>query len=368
MRVDLGDGLDTLVHEGSAGDDRFDASAIGDRVRLTRGWGREPIDLDNVDTLRIAALAGEDRVSVDDLQATDTFQVDVDLGVGDGDVDRTEVNGSNGDDSISVNRFGSLVSVLGPTFVQFVGEEPADRLTVNGRRGDDDLSANTDAMKMTLDGGDGGGTLRGGPGDDVLIGGDGFDDAVGRGGSDTARLDGNFDRFSWAPGDGSDEVDGGASRDSLFFQGENGAEAFDLTPRGRKVRLTRDLGSIVMDLEKIEEIDTLAGRGEDSFAIGDLTGTPVELVDVSLSPGFGFPGGDGQADRVAVAGTDRDDHLTLTGRVVVGGTATLTGLPWKVNVSHTEGALDTLAINTGAGDDTIDTAGFAPETIGLDVD
>ena len=258
--------------------------------------------------------------------------------------------------------------MLGPTFVRFENAEPGDHLTVRGRDGQDNLSASTDAMTLTLDAGADGGTLRGGPGDDQLIGGNGFDDAFGGRGDDVARLGSDFDRFSWAPGDGSDEVDGGGSRDSLFFQGQDDAETFDVAAQGRKVRFTRDVGSIVMDLENLEEIDTLAGRGEDTFAIGDLTGTPVELVDVSLAPGFGSPAGDGLADRVAVAATDGDDDLTLTGRVVVGGTATLTGLPWKVNVSHAEGALDTLALDTGAGDDTLDTSNFAPNTIGLEVD
>jgi hypothetical protein len=59
--------------------------------------------------------------------------------------------------------------------------------------------------------------------------------------------------------------------------------------------------------------------------------------------------------------------MTLTGRVVVAGTATLTGLPATVNVSHAAGALDTLAIDTRAGDDTLDTSAFAPGTIGLEV-
>ena len=38
-----------------------------------------------------------------------------------------------------------------------------------------------------------------------------------------------------------------------------------------------------------------------------------------------------------------------------------------MNVSHTEGTLDTLVIDTGAGDDTLDTSAFAPETIQLEV-
>jgi hypothetical protein len=92
--------------------------------------------------------------------------------------------------------------------------------------------------------------------------------------------------------------------------------------------------------------------------------TGVALVDVSLSSGL--PGGDGQPDRVSVQGTGRAVRMALTGRVVVAGTATLTGLPATVNISHAEPA-DTLALDTGAGDDTLDTSAFDPNTIGLEV-
>ena len=54
--------------------------------------------------------------------------------------------------------------------------------------------------------------------------------------------------------------------------------------------------------------------------------------------------------------------------LVVGGTATLSGLPATVNVSHTEGALDVLSIDTRGGDDTLDSSGFDPATIGLEVE
>jgi hypothetical protein len=366
VRVDAGDNVDTLVFDGSDADEAFDVSAAGDRVRLAHDRSHLVIDIDAAERLDLYAAGGADRFTVDDLSATDTFQVDVDLGAGDGELDRTVVNTSDEDEQISVSNFG-VVSVLGPTFVRVHEPEPTDRLRVNARDGDDILSASTDAMELTLDGGDGGGVLIGGPGDDVLLGGDGFDDVDGGGGDDTAEMRGDFDRFRWAPGDGNDTVDGGPSRDSMFFLGSNDAEAFDVAPNGRRVRFTRDVGNIVMDLEDLEEIDTLAAGGADTFAVGDLGRTPVELVDVSLSPGFGSSGGDGQPDRVTVAGTDGDDALSLTGRVVVSGTATLTGLAAKVNISHAEGASDTLAIDTGAGDDTVDTSAFAPETIKLEV-
>ena len=140
VRVELGDGIDTLRVDGSAGDDRFHAAAAGDRVRLTREGGREAIELDDVDVLRIGAAGGADAVTVDDLSATDTFQVDADLGEADGRFDWATVNGSDADDQTSVSNFG-LLSVLGPTFVQLEHPEAEDRLTVTGRGGDDILSA-----------------------------------------------------------------------------------------------------------------------------------------------------------------------------------------------------------------------------------
>ena len=124
-------------------------------------------------------------------------------------------------------------------------------------------------------------------------------------------------------------------------------------------------GPIEMDLDGIDEIDTLALGGADTFSVGDLTGTPVDLVDVSLAPSFGSPGGDGQADRVQVAGTDRADAITVAGSLT---TARLTGLSATVNISHAEGALDTLAVDTRGGDDTVDSAGLAPGVIGLSVE
>ena len=257
------------------------------------------------------------------------------------------------------------MAVLGPTFVRYEGAEATDRLTVDARDGDDILSASTAAMRLTLDGGDGGGVLIGGPGDDTLIGGDGFDDVRGGKGDDDARLGAHFDRFSWAPGDGDDDVDGGASRDSLSFSGTNQAEEFAVTAAGRGLRFTRDIDGVAVELDRLEEINALAGGGADVFTIGDLGGTDALLVDVSL--GSGGPGGDGQADRVAVRGTDGPDRMAITGRVVIGGTATLTGLPATVNVSHAEGALDTLAVDGRAGQDSVDTSGLAPGTIGLEI-
>src|SRR5262245_28906282 len=139
IRVDLGDGLDTLALDG---EERIRAAAGDGRVRLTGG-----AELDNVDKLR---LTGAHDVTVDDLSATDVFQVDVDAAT----LDRATVNGSSDDDQISIGDFG-VPSVLGPTFVRFENAVPTTRLTVDGRAGDDILSASTNAMKLTLVGGSG---------------------------------------------------------------------------------------------------------------------------------------------------------------------------------------------------------------------
>ena len=240
-------------------------------------------------------------------------------------------------------------------------------MTIDGRGGDDIISASVASMALTLVGGGGDNVLRGGPGDDVIIGGDGFDDAVGGPGHDVAKLGGNFDRFSWKPGDGSDEVDGGASRDSLSFQGSNDAEAFALKADRGGLRLTRNVEGVVMVLDDLEEVDAIAGGGADTFAVGDLRRSGAQLVDISLAPLPITAGGDLQPDRVTVDGTPGRDALKLTGKVVVAGTAALTGLAATVNVSHAEGALDTLAIDTRAGKDSVDTSAFAPAAIGLQI-
>jgi hypothetical protein len=332
------DGGDTLTFNGGG---RVDVSAAGERARLTAGDLR--IDLDGIGVLKLNTGAGEDTLSVADLSSTGVYEVDADLGAGD---DRATVLGSEELDQISVGAFG----VLGPTYVRFLNPEHDDQLTVDARGGDDIVSASTDMMELTLAGGTGTNTLIGGPGDDRLIGGPGTDDVSGDKGEDVALMGGGFDRYKWAPGDGADVVDGGASFDSVFVQGSNDANAFDLQRDG----LTVD--GVALSLSGIEEIDTVAGGGADTFNVG---GTSAKLVDISLA---GLPitaGGDGQADRVEVAGSGK---LKLAGKVVVAGTATLTGGPATVNVSHAE-PRDTLAVHGGS----VDTSAFDPATIGLEL-
>jgi hypothetical protein len=212
-------------------------------------------------------------------------------------------------------------------------------------------------MTLTLDGGDDTDVVLGGPGRDTLLGGGDFDDIKGGRGDDTVDLGADFDRFSWAPGDGSDTVDGGpGSRDSLFFLGSADAETFELAGD----RFTRDVGNIVMDLDDVEIVDAVAGAGADTFRIADSS---VTELNASLQPGSGAD----DPDRIEIQGTEGDDAVTVTGKKVVWGAATVTGLPVKLGVSFAQIGIDTLAIDTLGGDDSVDTSSLGPDVISLEV-
>jgi hypothetical protein len=358
IRVDGGDAYgDTLVLRGTAGADEIDLT-------------RDRLQLVDVETVDVAAGAGQDRVTVDNQTAgPDAMTVTVELDLGaDGVVDRVVANGTDGRDFMSVGGFGGTVYVIGPTYLDISGSDRFDRLRVNGRDDEDQIDASTDLMRLTLDGGDGGGTLFGGPGDDVLIGGDGFDEVDGDKGNDTVRMRSYFDRFRWRAGDGSDDVDGGASNDSILIQGNNAGEVFDFFRFGHSVRFVHDPNAEAVDLEDVEEIDAMAFGGEDYFGIRDLAGTGVNLIDVGLDQFLGGVNGDKAADHIQLEATDGDDDLTVTGKKIINGTTgtvTVDGMKAKLVLRATEAAFDSLTIDTLEGNDTVDSSGLEPGVIEL---
>jgi Ca2+-binding RTX toxin-like protein len=352
----------TLVITGTAEDDTI---ALREGRRLEIDFGDDGvIDFEvghrRFDRIEVESGGGADRLVIDPLDAR-VHEVHVDPGAAD---DRVIVNATDEQEQTLISAFGGAVFVLGPTFVQINGAEATDRLRLNGRGGDDLISTSTDAMRMALDGGTGTNVLLGGPGDDHLVGGADFDDIAGGRGDDVADMGPDFDRFTWRPGDGDDVVNGQGGRDSMFFGGSSHAEAFDLAADGRRLRFTRDVGNIVMDVD-VEVVDSIALGGADSFTIGDLRRTAVEEVNANL--GVGGPGGDGAADRVAATATAGDDAITVTGSAT-SGAVTVAGLPVKLGIAHAEGALNTLAIATLAGNDTVDSTGLETGTIQLAVD
>src|SRR4030095_1770619 len=106
-------------------------------------------------------------------------------------------------------------------------------------------------IKLTLDGGPGQDTLGGGDGADVILGADGADLVDGNRGDDTGLLGAGNDTFRWDPGDGNDVVGGQDGVDTQLCNGANVGEIFDVSPNGGRVRFTRNVANIVMDLDGV---------------------------------------------------------------------------------------------------------------------
>src|SRR5262249_18307695 len=145
-------------------------------------------------------------------------------------------------------------------------ERDKDQLIVTALGGDDVVNASTlqaGVIRLTLDGDAGNDTLVGSRGADTLLGGDGDDFIEGFQGNDFADLGAGNDTFEWAPGDGSDVVEGQAGSDAMLFDGANVDEKIDISANGQRVRFTRDVGTVTMDLNGVEEIDFNALGGAD---------------------------------------------------------------------------------------------------------
>ena len=242
--------------------------------------------------------------------------------------------------------------------------EATDALRINGNGGDDDIDASglQTPVTFTADGGAGNDTLIGSPGNDVLLGGDGDDFVDGKGGNDIASLGAGRDVFQWDPGDGSDTVDGEDGSDTLVFNGSDTSENVAISANGNRVRFTRDVGGVAMDLDGIETIDFNALGGADAITVNDLTGTDLSAVNLNLAGSAG--GGDGQADSVIVNGTEGNDNIQVlpTGN---GTGITVAGLHALVNITGAEGANDHLTVNALGGDDVLDASLLAANLIGL---
>src|SRR5262244_2035132 len=160
------------------------------------------------------------------------------------------------------------------------------------------------------------------------------------------------DTFIWNPGDGSDVVEGGAGTDRLVFNGANIGENMDISANGGRVRPTRDIGGVTMDLNGVEKIQVNAAGGADNITINDLTRTGVTQVAIDLSGPSGSGQGDGAADSVTVNGTAGGDSISVAtsgaSLVVSGGAGDDT-----INASALNAGQVKLTINGGAGDDII---------------
>jgi Ca2+-binding RTX toxin-like protein len=292
---------------------------------------------------------------------------DTDLNEGGGGVDTVMVNGGNGTEQFAATANGTRVRFdrLNPApFAIDIGT--SENLVLNMNGGEDLFSATGNLaalIKLTVDGGAGNDTILGGNGADVLLGGDGNDIVDGNQGDDVALLGAGDDTFQWDPGDGSDTVEGQDGTDTMRFNGSNVNERMEVSANGQRVRFTRDVASIVMDLDDVESIVAGTLGGTDNLVVGDLSGTDVTSVRADLAASGG--GDDGVADNVVVNGTNADDGVTVTG---AGPSAQVAGLSARVSVSGASAVNDRLTVNGLAGDDVIDASGVAAGSILLTLD
>ena len=294
---------------------------------------------------------------------------DTDLNEGGAGTDTVEVNGGNGAEVFSVTANG--------TRVRFDRSEPApfsidigtsEKLVLNANGGDDRFSATGNLaalIAITVDGGTGNDTLLGSKGNDQLTGGDGNDFIDGQQGNDTIFLGAGDDTFQWDPGDGSDTVEGGDGSDLMLFNGSAGNEKFDVSANGERVRFTRDVGAIVMDLNDIERVDFNALGGVDTFTINSLVGTDLTTVNANLASAVGGTTGDAAADTIIVNGTNGDDIIDVFG---AGTSVSVLGLSAKVNITNSEGANDALVINGLGGNDGLTATTLPAGVIKLTLD
>ncbi|WP_372619527.1 beta strand repeat-containing protein [Falsiroseomonas sp.] len=358
-----GDGDDTLT--GGSGVDQLFGQA-NDDVLFGRGGDDRLFGGSGNDTLvggqgadTVYGETGDDRLVWNAGDGSDVFEG------GDG-TDTAEINGGSGPEAFGVSTDGLRVRIESPGPVAFaIDAGDIEAVVVNMGGGADLFVAGSNlagVVSLTVDGGGGADTIIGGNGADTLLGGDGNDFVAGRQGNDLARLGAGNDVFVWDPGDGNDVVEGDAGTDVLVFNGSGANEVMEATANGGRLRLTRDVGNIVMDADDVEILAIQAAGGADLIRLGNLAATDVEEVRINLAATPAGSTGDGQADTVVVGGTALGDVIGVFG---AGSDVAVVGLAALVIVTEAEGANDQLMINAGAGDDFVDASALDAGIIAL---
>jgi Ca2+-binding RTX toxin-like protein len=343
-------GNDKIDFTGSAASENIDIAANGGRVRIFRDVSAVTLDIDDVERLFFRALNGADNFVVGDLSGTDVRRVDIDLASGIAEQDSVTVQGTNGDDTVILESTNGMIAITGltaDTFIRNFGAQ--DRLVINGSGGADVINASA------LPAGPGERIFNGGLGNDIFFGSAGNDTVTGSDGNDTAFLGNGNDRFTWAPGDDNDMIEGQDGSDLLDFAGANIAENITISANGGRALFFRDIANVTMDLDDVERILYHAFGGADRITVNDLSNTDVTQVTVNLEGLLGSGTGDGQVDLITVQGRTVADNIAIS---ALGNGITMTGMPWKVTVLTPE-ASDQIRLSTGAGNDTITLAGLS---------
>ena len=357
------EGSDTMLFFGANVDENVDVLPNGGRVLFVRNIANVTMDLDDVESIDFRALGGADNIVVGDLTGTDLTQAGLDLrgpnGGGDDAADTVVVSGTNGDDAFGASGDAGGVNVFGlkAAVTIFSPEQANDRLTLNALGGVDTVNAASlaaDGIQLTTNGGLGNDMLLGSAGNDLVNGGDG---------DDVALMGAGDDLFTWNPGDDDDTLEGQDGFDTMQFNGAVIAEQIAVAANGERVRFTRDIASVTMDLDDVESIGFQALGGADTVVVNDLGGTDVAEVNAGLAVAGGA--GDGQPDNVVVNGSNGDDVSVIAGDA---SGVTAFGLAAQVNITGAEAANDRLSVNLLDGDDVADATAVLAGAIQLTLD
>jgi hypothetical protein len=144
-------------------------------------------------------------------------------------------------------------------------------------------------------------------------------------------------------------VTGGGGADRLVFNGSGAGEMVDLSAAADHVRLSRNVGLVVMDLDEIETVEWRALGGADTVTVNDLSGTDLTEIHTDLAA-VGGGAADGAIDEVIVNGTASDDAIAVFDD---GSTVVAQGPAASVRIAGADPTLDRLTVNGLEGNDAI---------------
>ena len=220
--VEGGAGFDGVRLSGTSAGETFEVSPVGGRVGISRDSDGARVDANDAEVISLLSFGGADTFVIRDLSGTDVQLVDVslfDFGVPGGANDVIIIDGTNGDDNITIVEDAGVITVLGlSTTIRITGTDAAgDRIEIRGLGGNDSIDASdlgTAEIRLLADGGAGDDVLLGGDGDDILTGGDGAD-VLFAGAGDNVVFGGAGDDVLRGE-EGDDVLDGGAGDDVLL--------------------------------------------------------------------------------------------------------------------------------------------------------
>lgn len=298
------------------------------------------------------------------------------------------IDGGGGNDAVVVNDSGNNLTVgyliEGPQIrrtldginaATIVTTSTVEQRIINGSQGENAYSLAGSVGGVTVNAGSLGDlldargvlpgssivTLNGGDGTDHLLGSDGTDFLIGGKGNDFMFGGDGADGFSWSQGDGNDLIEGGSGSDVLEFNGANANDVLSLSAFGSRLKLSREAGSVNLDVADVEELDLNTLDGNDQVNVGDLSTTSVRLLRIHTGDDANL------ADTVILHGSPTADSVHVS--LLNANSVVAQGLSIPIVISGVNAA-DNLVVNGNGGADklTADPGARALVNIGLFAD